>query len=80
MCLAVPGKVISINNEAPVKTADVDFAGVKKEICIEWLPEVKTGDYILVHAGLALNIIDEETAQETLASLRIIGENMDEEE
>jgi len=75
MCLAVPGKVISINESDPeLRMARVDFSGVIKEVSVQWLPETRVGDYILAHVGMALNIIDEEEAQETLRLLRELGE------
>ncbi len=75
MCLAIPGKIISIDNSNPeLKMAKVDFAGVMKNVCIEWLPDVQTGEYVLVHVGFALNKIDVEDAEKTLADLRAMGD------
>ena len=75
MCLAVPGKVTSIDDSNPdLKMARVDFSGITKEVCIEWLPEVRVGDYILAHVGMALNVVDEKDALETLELLREMGE------
>ena len=75
MCLAVPGKVISIDDSDPeLKMAEVDFSGIIKEISVQWLPEVQVGNYILAHVGMALNIIDEEDAKETLRLLKELGE------
>jgi len=75
MCLAVPGKVLSIDESNPeLRMARVDFSGVIKEVSVQWLPETKVGDFILAHVGMALNIIDEEDAQETLRLLRELGE------
>ncbi|MBU0561659.1 MAG: HypC/HybG/HupF family hydrogenase formation chaperone [Bacteroidetes bacterium] len=75
MCLAVPGKIIFINQDSKeLRMAKVDFAGVKKDICLEWLPDSKVGDYVLVHVGFALNKIDEEDAIETLRILREMGD------
>ena len=75
MCLAVPGKVISIDDSNPdLRMARVDFSGIIREVCIQWLPETKTGDYILAHVGMALNILDEDEARETLDLLRELGE------
>ncbi len=72
MCLAVPGKILSIDASDPeMKMAKVDFDGMVTDICIQWLPEeVKVGDYILAHVGMALNRIDEEEARQTLEALR----------
>jgi len=78
MCLAIPGKIISIDNSDPeLKMARVEFGGIHKEICIQWLDQVTVGDYILAHTGTALSIIDEEDARATLDLLREMGEAMD---
>ncbi len=70
MCLAVPGKIVSINQSVPeMKMAKVDFGGVFKNICIEWV-DAQIGDYILAHAGVAISIVDEKEAQETLNDLK----------
>ncbi len=75
MCLAIPGKVISIDDSNPdLRMARVSFSGVMKDICVQWVPEVKIGDYILAHVGMALNILNEEEAMETLRLLRELGE------
>ncbi len=75
MCLAVPGKILSIqDNKDALRMAKVDFAGVVKEVCVDWLPEVKEGEYVIVHAGFALNKLDEEDAIETLRILREMGD------
>lgn len=67
MCLAVPGKIESIDeSNSGLRMARVNFGGIIKDICIEWLPEVKIGDYILAHVGVALTRLDEEEAQATL--------------
>ena len=71
MCLAVPGKVTSIDDSNPeLKMAKVNFNGVSKDICIQWLPDVKIDDYVLVHVGFALNTIDEKDAIETIQILK----------
>ncbi|MCB0832214.1 MAG: HypC/HybG/HupF family hydrogenase formation chaperone [Bacteroidetes bacterium] len=75
MCLAVPGKVMSVHeNEAGLRMAKVNFAGVGKDVCLEWLPEAQVGDYVLVHVGFALSKLDEQDANETLRILRDMGE------
>lgn len=76
MCLAVPGKVISIEEkiENSPQMAEVDFAGVVQKVCIDWLPDVKIGDYVIVHVGFALNKIDEKEAEETLKLLKEMGD------
>jgi hydrogenase expression/formation protein HypC len=75
MCLAVPGKVTSIDDSNPeLKMAKVNFNGVSKDICVQWLPDVKVDDYVLVHVGFALNKIDEKDAKETLQILKDMGD------
>ncbi len=75
MCLAVPGRIISFEEEqGGSKMAKADFAGVVKTVCIDWVPDVKIGDYVLVHVGFALNKIDEKEAEETLRAFREVEE------
>ena len=66
MCLAVPGRVLDVADDAGVRTARVDFGGVRKRVCLETLPDARVGDYVLVHAGFALQVLDEAAAAETL--------------
>ncbi|HEY9810737.1 MAG TPA: HypC/HybG/HupF family hydrogenase formation chaperone [Halomicronema sp.] len=67
MCLAVPGKIISINNNDPLlRSAKVSFGGILKEISLAYLPEAEIGNYVIVHVGFALSIVDEDEAQKTL--------------
>lgn len=67
MCLAVPGKIVSIDASVPdLRMAKVSFGGVIKEICVQWLPEAGIGDYVLAHVGMALNKLDEEEARLSL--------------
>ncbi len=71
MCLAVPGKIVSIEyGDTPEMTmAKVSFGGVIREVSLAYTPEAKVGDYVIVHAGFALNVIDEKEAEATLADL-----------
>lgn len=70
MCLAIPAKIISIseNDDNLQRMARVDFSGVIKDISLAYLPEAKVNDYVIVHAGLALSILDEDEARITLAA------------
>ena len=79
MCLAIPGKILSIANkeEGVMRTARVLFGGITKETNLELVPEAKEGDYVLVHVGVALSVVDEEEAQKTLKFLEGSGD-MDE--
>ncbi len=78
MCLAVPGKVLEIRRETSPVMADVSFGGVKKEVCLEWLPEAQVGDYVVVHVGFAISRMDETEALETLRILKEMGDLADE--
>ncbi len=62
MCLAIPGKIISLNK----KLAKVNFNGVTRDVAMDLLPEAKIGDYVLVHAGFAIERVDERQALETI--------------
>ena len=67
MCLAVPAKILAIT---PDQLATVDFGGVQRVISVQLLPEARVGDYVLIHTGFAIGVIDETEAQETLSLLR----------
>ena len=79
MCLGIPGKILSIYEEQSTKMAKVDFGGVTRVVCIEVIPEAKPGDWTIVHAGFALNILDEAEALETLAIFEEMSEFTEEE-
>lgn len=82
MCLGVPGKIIEIYEKEGLRMAQVDFSGVKREACLEHVPEAKIGDYAIIHVGFALSLLSEEEAQETIDLLRQViaaGEMEDEE-
>ena len=70
MCLAIPGKVISIDGN----TAMVDYGGVRKKASLLVLPDVKVGDMIMVHAGFAIAKVSEQEAQETIDALEMLDE------
>jgi hydrogenase expression/formation protein HypC len=73
MCLAIPGKVESIDAEGLVRVGRVNFGGVVKTVCLDLVPDVEVGDYTIVHVGFAISKIDEETAQRTLETFRAMG-------
>jgi hydrogenase expression/formation protein HypC len=73
MCLAIPGKVEEILTEGDVRVGRVNFGGVVKRVCLDYVPDVEVGDYTIVHVGFALSKIDEESAQKTLADFREMG-------
>ena len=70
MCLGIPAKVIDLYEVNNIRMAKVDFGGVIKEACMEYLPEVKVGDYTIIHVGFGLSILNEEEALETMALLK----------
>ena len=71
MCLAVPGKLLSVSGEDPLlRTGRVSFGGVVKVVNLAYVPEAGVGDYVLVHVGFALSRVDEEDALQTLADLQ----------
>ena len=79
MCLAVPGKVVEIEgDDAAFLRGRVDFSGVRREVSLAFTPEVKPGDYVLVHAGFALTVVDQEEALATLDALKRLGEASEE--
>jgi hydrogenase expression/formation protein HypC len=75
MCLAIPGRIMSLTGDDPLtRTARVDFGGVVKEINLAFTPEAGLGDYVLVHVGFAITVIDEAEAARVFEHLERIGE------
>ena len=74
MCLGIPGKVTEIYREQEMLLGKVDFGGVTKRVCLEYVPEIVVGDYALVHVGFAISRIDEVEAQRVFALLREMKE------
>ena len=73
MCLAVPGKVEAVWDADGIRMASVDFGGIRKDVCLAYVPDVDVGDYTIVHVGVALSRLDEASARETLALFRTAG-------
>lgn len=67
MCLAIPGRVMEITDENGILMGRIDYAGTVNTACLAYVPEVKPGQYVIVHAGFALSIVDEDEAKKTLA-------------
>ncbi len=80
MCLGIPGKIVELYENMGLHMCKIDFGGVIREACIETLPEAQVGQYTIIHAGFALNLLSEEEANETLALLREMAELVDEED
>jgi hydrogenase expression/formation protein HypC len=75
MCLAVPGKILSIEGDDPVlRCGRVDFSGIVKRINLAYVPEAKIGDYVLVHVGFAISLVDEEEARQVFQYLEKLEE------
>jgi hydrogenase expression/formation protein HypC len=77
MCLAIPGKVVEVVSQEGLRMARVQFGGVTREACLDYVPETQVGDYVLVHVGFAISRVDEEEARRTyeaLAELDQLGE------
>lgn len=75
MCLAIPGRVESVEEKSPIeRLAQVRFGGILKSVNLAFVPEAGVGDYVLVHVGVAINKIDEEEAQEVFRYLQEIGD------
>ena len=73
MCLAVPGKVLSITGDDPLlRCGRVSFGGVIKQVSLAYVPDVEVGQYVIVHVGFALSIVDEAEAEETLNYLQTL--------
>ena len=74
MCLAVPGKIVSIEGEDLARSARVSFGGIVKQVSLAYVPEAEVGDYAIVHVGFALSLLDEQEALRTLEYLKQMGE------
>jgi hydrogenase expression/formation protein HypC len=65
MCLAIPGKIVDFHDKLGVRMSKVDFGGVTREACMDYVPDARVGDYVLVHVGFAISKVDEEEARRT---------------
>jgi len=75
MCLAVPGRILTVDDGDPlVRSGRVEFGGLVKEVSLALLPEARVGDYVLVHVGMALSIVDEDEARRVFELLREMGD------
>ena len=73
MCLGVPGKIVEIYEKGGLHMAKVDFGGVFREACLNYVPEAQVGEYCIIHVGFAISLLSETDAMETLELLRQIG-------
>lgn len=75
MCLGIPGKIVSIGNDDPLyRMGKIDFGGIQKDISLAYVPEAEIGHYVIVHAGFAISVIDEDEANQAFEYLKQIGE------
>ena len=74
MCLGVPARIEEIYQKDGLKMARVDFGGVSREVCLDYVPEAKVGDYALIHVGFAISLMDEEEAMATLKTIREVAD------
>jgi hydrogenase expression/formation protein HypC len=79
MCLGIPGRVISTIDEDGLRTGVVDFGGVRRSVCLAYVPETTVGDYVVVHVGFAISLLDEEEALRTLEVIAAMPGAMEQE-
>ena len=73
MCLAIPGRVAQIEEKGGLRTGRVQFGGITRQACLDFVPEVKEGDYVMVHVGFAISVVDQQEAERTYALLETMG-------
>jgi len=78
MCLGVPGKIVEVTEKNGLRMAQVDFGGIVREACLEYLPEANVGDYTVIHVGFAISLLSEEEAKASLEMLQEIIDLEDE--
>jgi hydrogenase expression/formation protein HypC len=74
MCLGIPGKIVSVSDDAGLHMGKILFGGITREACLEYVPEAASGDYVIVHAGFAISRVDEEEAARTYQLLEEMGQ------
>jgi hydrogenase expression/formation protein HypC len=73
MCLAIPGKVVSIEQTNGLRLGRIEFGGIVRQASLDFVPEAKVGDYVMVHVGFAISLVDAEEAERTYQLLEEIG-------
>jgi hydrogenase expression/formation protein HypC len=73
VCLAIPGRIMTVAEVDGVPMAEVDFGGVHKSVCLQYLPDASLGEYVVVHVGFAIQRLDEQSALDTLANFERMG-------
>ncbi len=74
MCLSIPGKITEISQDGSLLMGMVDFGGVTREVCLDYVPEAQVGQYVLIHVGFAISLLDEEEAMERLNTIRELAD------
>jgi hydrogenase expression/formation protein HypC len=74
VCLAIPGKILEIQGEEPLRTARVQFGGIVRQVSLNFVPEAGLGDYVMVHVGFAISRVDAAEAERTYKLLQEMGE------
>jgi hydrogenase expression/formation protein HypC len=70
MCLGIPGRITEVEQQDGLRTGTVDFGGVRKQVCLAYTPDARLGDYVIVHVGFAISVVNVVEAERTLAVLR----------
>src|SRR5271157_2651209 len=73
MCLAIPGKVSQIDVLDGVRSGRIEFGGITRQACLDFVPEANVGDYVMVHVGFAISVVDKDEAERTYAMLESMG-------
>ena len=73
MCLAIPGKILSTEIQRGIRTGRVQFGGIAREACLDFVPEASVGDFVIVHVGFAISVVDREEAERSYAALESMG-------
>ncbi len=73
MCLAIPGKILEISQQNGVRAGRVEFGGIVRSVCLDYVPEARVGEYVVVHVGFAISVVDREEAERTYEALEQMG-------
>ncbi|GAA3452331.1 HypC/HybG/HupF family hydrogenase formation chaperone [Dactylosporangium matsuzakiense] len=79
MCLGVPGRVSAVDDSSGLTMGTVDFGGVQRQVCLAYVPDVRVGEYVVVHVGFAISRLDEAEALRTLQLLQAMGDLLERE-
>lgn len=77
MCLGIPGRIVATAGDTGLLMGTADFGGVSREVCLAYVPQAQVGDYVIVHVGFAISLLDEAEAHRTLEVLRSMGDALD---